>query len=287
MNPRQFSTGKAIGIVAVVIVVALVWCFFALSNYIYQEKQGDSSGTEPYRATLTGTYVCLPYADTSVPQTDGCEFGFRTDDDGYYLIDFNRMSQAVPQLKVGDRITASGLVTPVEYLSTDHWRKYPIEGIFSATDSLTTSPVSTGPDPKNTTYIIENERVQLMSGVAEVGVSQVSFGKIIVRYFGNETRDDFNEDGVEDVALLLVKDTGGSGTFYYVVAALGGEQGYRGTNAILLGARIAPQTTEFQNGEIIVNFAERKPGELMTTAPSVGVSKYFKVSYDVLIEVLR
>ena len=107
-------------------------------------------------------------------------------------------------------------------------------------------------------------------------------------YFGNEARGDLNGDGVEDIAFLATQDGGGSGTFYYVVVALGGAGtsvgGYFGTNGILLGDRIAPQTTEIRDGLVIVNYAERAAGEPMTTRPSVGVSKYLFISNGTLVE---
>jgi hypothetical protein len=83
----------------------------------------------------------------------------------------------------------------------------------------------------------------------------------------------------------LTQNNGGSGTFYYVVVALSSPNGYIGTNGILLGDRIAPQTTEIKNGQIIVNYADRKTGEAMTIAPSVGVSKYLNVNGNRLIEI--
>jgi hypothetical protein len=46
------------------------------------------------------------------------------------------MSQMHGPLSVGERFTANGTVTPIERLSTDHWQKYNIEGIFSVTDSV-------------------------------------------------------------------------------------------------------------------------------------------------------
>jgi hypothetical protein len=60
--------------------------------------------------------------------------------------------------------------------------------------------------------------------------------------------------------------------------------GYLGTNAVFLGDRIAPQTTEIRDEEIIVNYAERKLDEPMTTPPSIGVSKYFKIVEGRLVE---
>ncbi len=117
-------------------IVGIVAGFYSLNNYIYQEKQGYGNTFEPYRGTLTGEYVCLPHVDTEGPQTLECAAGLKTDVGEYYALDMALMSQEHRQLSTGERISANGLITPVERLSSDHWRKYPIEGIFSVTDSL-------------------------------------------------------------------------------------------------------------------------------------------------------
>ncbi len=114
----------------------------------------------------------------------------------------------------------------------------------------------------------------------------VTLNNNTTRYFGNDVVGDFNNDGQNDVAFLLTQNPGGSGTFYYVAVALGSKDGYRGTNAIFLGDRIAPQSTEFRGGMIIVNFADRKLGESFSTRPSIGVSKYFRIIDGELREVM-
>lgn len=138
---------------------------------------------------------------------------------------------------------------------------------------------------KDATYKIEGQNVTLLNGVAETEIAPGSASKLMTRYFGNEAYGDLNGDQIPDIAFLLTQDGGGSGTFYYVVAALKVGYGYEGTNAILLGDRIAPQTTEIKNGELIVNYAERRPGEPMSTQPSIGISKYLKVENGSLVEV--
>ena len=142
-------------------------------------------------------------------------------------------------------------------------------------------------DYKNTSYEIEGVPLLLVDGVSELEMASGSASKITTRYFGNEVNGDFNNDSVEDVAFLLTQDRGGTGTFYYVVAALKTELGYTGTNGIFLGDRIAPQTTEYKNGEVIVNYADRKLGEAMTEKPTVGISKYLKIENEKLVEVLK
>jgi hypothetical protein len=115
----------------------------------------------------------------------------------------------------------------------------------------------------------------------------VTLNQSAVRFFGNEVFHDLNDDGREDVVFLLTQNQGGSGTFYYVVAALNTTKGYRGSEAFLLGDRISPQSTYMDEGTgaegrkrqdvIVVNYADRAPGEPMTTRPSVGKSVWLKL----------
>lgn len=137
---------------------------------------------------------------------------------------------------------------------------------------------------ENATYTIDGKPVTLVDGSAESDIAPGSASKLVTRYFGNAAMGDLNGDGAADAAFILTQTGGGSGTFYYVAAALKTADGYQGTNAILLGDRIAPQTTEIDHGGITVNYADRKPTDPMTTPPSVGVSRSFSVENGTLTE---
>jgi heat shock protein HslJ len=131
---------------------------------------------------------------------------------------------------------------------------------------------------KNAEYLIDGRSVRLVDGVAESAAAPGSTARIVTRYFGNEVWHDLNGDGQEDVVFLVTQETGGSGTFYYVVAAVSAPGGYSGSQALLLGDRIAPQTTQLLPGGIVaVNYAERRPGEPFSTQPSVGKSIWLKL----------
>jgi hypothetical protein len=144
----------------------------------------------------------------------------------------------------------------------------------------------TSPDYKNATYMIEGKSVTLVNGKAETESMQDSAIKVVTTYFGNLAKGDLNGDSVPDLAFIITQNTGGTGTFYYVVAALQNKNGgYVGSNAFFLGDRIAPQTTEIKDGTLIVNYAVHKVGEPMTAAPSVGVSEYIKVDGTSLMEI--
>lgn len=119
------------------IVVLGILGFFALNNYIYQQKQADEKQVvEPFRGTLSGEYLCLPLVDMQEPILLECRYGIKTDSNEFYALDFLLYSQELPELEVGNRFTANGVITPIEYLSTDEWRKYNVTGIFSVTDSI-------------------------------------------------------------------------------------------------------------------------------------------------------
>lgn len=137
-------------------------------------------------------------------------------------------------------------------------------------------------DYKDAEYFIEGERVKLKDGIAEVEAAPGSASKIVTRYFGNELKTDLDGDGREDVAFILTQEQAGSGTFYYGVGALHTERGYVGTEAYLLGDRVAPQNTTLSPNPkhkqvIVFNYADRAPGEPTTAQPSVGKSAYLKL----------
>lgn len=141
--------------------------------------------------------------------------------------------------------------------------------------ATSTQPAHAGSDAKNATYIVDGTPVTLVNGLSEVEAAPGSASKITTRYFGNEVIHDFNGDGRPDVAFLLTQDTGGSGTFYYVAIALNTTHGFVGSQALLLGDRIAPQSTVMSKGNVVViNYADRKPGESFAVPPSEGKSMY-------------
>ncbi len=139
----------------------------------------------------------------------------------------------------------------------------------------------------NLSYQVEGQDILLNNGVAITDIVAGSESKTTTRVFGNEVMADINNDGMEDVAFILTSDGGGTGTFYYVVAALKTATGYTGTNAVFIGDRIAPQTTEFHNGFIVVNYADRGIGEPMTAPATIGVSKTYTVDNGVLLEIIQ
>ena len=185
----------------------------------------------------------------------------------------NNPSKSTAQNTPATHITQIPTVLPTTIPST------------SQTSLPTGLPDIQKPSYTDISYLINGELVSLKNGLSEVQVTPDSSSKVVTRYFGNEAFGDVNGDHRDDVAFLLTQNTGGSGTFYYVVAALQTETGYTGSNAVLLGDRIAPQTTTIENGVIVVKIADRKADEPFTTSPSVTVSKSLEVKDGMLVEV--
>lgn len=140
----------------------------------------------------------------------------------------------------------------------------------------TTEETSIVSDPLNTTYLINAEVFTLIDGKAEHEIVPGSATKNRVTVFGNPTFGDIDGDGDDDAALILVNDPGGSGTFYYAAIAVNVDGEYKGTDSILLGDRIAPQTVLIQNNRAMITYADRGPDESFAIQPSIGKSLHLQ-----------
>jgi len=140
-------------------------------------------------------------------------------------------------------------------------------------------------DPLNASYMVEGQKIRLIDGRSETEAAPGSAAKVITSVFGKPVYGNIDGQGDVDAALILTYDSGGSGTFFYVAAALNVKGNYRGTHAVLLGDRVAPQNVSVRNGVIVANYVDRRPEESMAASPSVGRSKYLIIESDVLKEI--
>jgi hypothetical protein len=118
-----------------VLVLAMFGYFLAVHPF-WKEAETEHLVASPYNTTLSGTYTCLPHADTSGPQTLECAFGFKTDEGDYYAVNFGESADAMRQFQSGAHVTAEGFVVIKEALNSDHWQKYNMKGIFTITKVL-------------------------------------------------------------------------------------------------------------------------------------------------------
>ena len=126
--------------ISLVVALAVVGFFFFWGASIKSENVEVLDPT-PRNVTLSGTYVCLPHLDTGGPQTMECAFGLLTDDGVYYAVNFGQSENSMEQFQSGEHITAEGFIVIREALSSDHWFKYNMKGIFTITKMIDPSPV--------------------------------------------------------------------------------------------------------------------------------------------------
>jgi hypothetical protein len=124
-------------------------------------------------------------------------------------------------------------------------------------------------DPASATYGLGGERVTLVAGAAERPTAPGSAARARTRLLGRPVRGDLDGDGDLDAVVRLLQDPGGSGTFTWVAAALREGEGFRGTEAVLLGDRVATRSLRVISGIVAVEVGERRAGEPMAAPPPV------------------
>lgn len=127
------DTLAPIFIVGAILVIGMLFSFGINSSATPQTEIGI-----PQKMTLTGAYVCLPRTNASIVhiEEEECVPGITVSSGEYYAINFE-LTDETPVIEVGDKITAGGVFMPIVDLRTDYWDLYPIEGVFSVTDTLT------------------------------------------------------------------------------------------------------------------------------------------------------
>ena len=125
-------------------------------------------------------------------------------------------------------------------------------------------------DPLNTTYTIGNRPVSLVDGRSEEPAAPNSSGKIFTQVQNKPLFADINKDGINDALLILTQSTGGSGTFYYVAAAIATPSGYEGTAGHFLGDRIKPQRIEVLGSKVGIHFLTRSAEQSFGDDPTLS-----------------
>ena len=142
-------------------------------------------------------------------------------------------------------------------------------------------------NPENASYRIEGKAVELIGGRNEVQAAPGSASKITTAVFGSPVSGDLNDDGRPDAALTLYQNTGGTGTFIYTAAAVRHASGYRGTNAVFIGDRIAVDRISIRSGVIVVEYRDREQAEPMSASPSVAKVARYVIQNGELMEISR
>lgn len=136
--------------------------------------------------------------------------------------------------------------------------------------ALSGSEASRPCSPRDASYLIDNQAVQLIDGHAESEAAPGSAAKVVTHVVKDPVFGDLDGDGQADAALFLSHASGGSGTFTYVAAVMMKDGRCQGTNAVFLGDRVTPQAIRIVDGVIVARYLNRRPEEPMAVTPSVA-----------------
>ncbi|HET8581299.1 MAG TPA: hypothetical protein VFL98_02425 [Candidatus Paceibacterota bacterium] len=138
---------------------------------------------------------------------------------------------------------------------------------------------------QDATYLVEGVPVTLKDGMAVASSTPSSSLMEKTSILADASAaGDLDGDKKADEAFVLSRDGGGSGTFYYLAAALAVPGGYQGTNAVFLGDRIAIQSVEVEDEQASVTYLDHASGSPMASAPTLSVTKRFEISNGMLVE---
>ena len=135
-------------------------------------------------------------------------------------------------------------------------------------------------DPRNAVYEIDGETLPLRNGMLERPIVEGSAAKDRTHVLGPPVFGDLDGDGENDAVAWLVRQTGGSGSFYYLAGAYGEGEGYRGTTALLVGDRIVPRDIVIEHRVVSARFLDRSPEESMAVPPTVAQVRYFTAASE-------
>jgi hypothetical protein len=126
-------------------------------------------------------------------------------------------------------------------------------------------------------YAIEvtaNGKAPLKHGAYEEVIPDSS-AKTVVRLGTQTAFGDLDGNGSEDAAAVLQTSSGGSGDSTYLAAVLNDAGVAKPVASIFLGDRIVVKSLSIAGGKITADWLDRKPGDPMSSAPSVETSKQF------------
>jgi hypothetical protein len=139
---------------------------------------------------------------------------------------------------------------------------------------------------RNTEYISElpaRGKAQLTDGIYKEKVAPDSASELVIRMSDKIAFGDLNVDGVEDAAVVLISDPGGSGTFYHLAAVVNQDGNPRHIATELLGDRIKIRSSSIKSAEIIIEMVKHGPDE-PRCCPSLVVKQAYKLRGNMLVK---
>jgi hypothetical protein len=129
-----------------------------------------------------------------------------------------------------------------------------------------------------------SKKAKLVGGKYEESAAPGSASKVLVTLITTTLAfGDLNGDGVDDAAVILATNSGGSGTFITLNAVLNDKGAAKFASAVSLGDRVQPKTITISGGIITVDEIRHSPTDPLC-CPTQAATLQFKLVDGKLVE---
>jgi hypothetical protein len=140
---------------------------------------------------------------------------------------------------------------------------------------------------KNAEYPSEytaSKKAKLTDGAYEEKIAGLTgaSAKVSVKMLDLYAVGDLNGDGVQDAAVILASNTGGSGVFHDLYAVLNQAGQAKPVASTALGDRVKINAIAIQGSEIVVDMLTQGPKDPMSN-PTLAVTRKYKLQGDQLV----
>ena len=97
---------------------------------------------------------------------------------------------------------------------------------------------------------------------------------MIIVKVGEYAFGDLNDDGLQDAAVILISETGGSGTFFDLVGVSSQDGNFTVSDPIYLGDRIQVKSIAIHDGVINLTYLTQGPDDNMTSPTEEMTQSY-------------
>jgi hypothetical protein len=125
-------------------------------------------------------------------------------------------------------------------------------------------------------------KIMLSDGIYQEKAVPDSATKLVIKLSDRIAFGDLNGDGLEDAAVILVSDPGGSGTFYELAAVINAGGKANHVASTFLGDRVKLEEVRVRSGKIVVKMVIHRSTDPMC-CPSLQVEQTYGLQGDELV----